>query len=83
MHNHQSRVNFKELFGEEWYEALKPVIESEYWSKLGKAISEERMTRTIYPEKNSDTFFKAFRTTPVSKVKVVILGQDPYHDGLK
>lgn len=74
-------MNFKQLFGEEWYEALKHIIESEYWIKIGKAISEERKTRIIYPEKNSELFFKAFRTTPLSKTKVVILGQDPYHDG--
>ena len=74
-------MNSKELFGEEWYEALKNVIESDYWLKIGQAIGEERNIRTIYPEKNSELFFKAFRTTPLSKVKVVILGQDPYHDG--
>lgn len=74
-------MNFKELFGEEWYEALKHVIESDYWKKIGNAIGEERNIRTIYPEKNSKLLFKAFRTTPLSKVKVVILGQDPYHDG--
>lgn len=74
-------MDSKQLFGEEWYEALKPVIESDYWSKIGRAVAEERDIRTIYPEKNSELFFKAFRTTPLSKVKVVILGQDPYHDG--
>ena len=76
-------MNSKELFGREWYESLKHVIESEYWTKIGKAIGEERNIRTIYPDKHSELFFKAFRTTPLSKVKVVILGQDPYHDGLK
>lgn len=74
-------MNFKKLFGEEWYEALKSLLNSEYFKKLGKRVAQERRMYAIYPEKNSDSLFKAFRTTPVSKVKVIILGQDPYHDG--
>ena len=70
---------FRSLFGEEWYNALSPLLESEYWSKLGSAIALDRNNHTVYPEKGSDLLFKAFRTTPLSKVKVVILGQDPYH----
>jgi len=72
---------FRGLFGEEWYNALKEVLESEYWRKLGRRVAQERGIYTIYPEKGSDLLFKAFRTTPLSEVKVVILGQDPYHDG--
>lgn len=72
---------FKKLFGEEWYYALEHVIKSEYFKKLGKEIADQRSLYTIYPEKNSDLLFKAFRTTPISKVKVIIQGQDIYHDG--
>jgi len=71
----------EQLFGEEWYDALKIILKSEYWRELGGKIAKERMFYTIYPEKGSDTLFKAFRTTPLSEVKIVILGQDPYHDG--
>jgi uracil-DNA glycosylase len=78
-----SMTDFRYLLGEEWYESLKDMINSEYFHNLGSTIARERFVRTIYPEKGSDILFKAFRTTPVSKVKVVILGQDPYHDGLK
>ena len=75
-------MNFESLFGKEWYDALNPaLINSNYWISLGNRIAHERKERLIYPEKNSNLFFKAFRTTPISKVKVVILGQDPYHDG--
>lgn len=77
----QLKDKFRSLFGEEWYNALNPLLESEYWSKLGSAIALDRNSHTVYPEKGSDLLFKAFRTTPLSKVKVVILGQDPYHDG--
>ena len=70
------------LFGEEWYNALGEVMfNSFYWRKLGYRIARERKLYTIYPEKGSNLLFKAFRTTPLSKVKVIILGQDPYHNG--
>jgi len=74
-------MDIKGLFGEEWYKALEHVFRSAYWKRIGKEIAQERGIYTIYPEKGSDLLFKAFRTTPLSKVKVVILGQDPYHDG--
>ncbi|KKM23615.1 hypothetical protein LCGC14_1613440 [marine sediment metagenome] len=74
-------MDLKMLFGEEWYNVLETILKSEYWKILGERIAQERRIYTIYPEKGSDLLFKAFRTTPLSEVKVVILGQDPYHDG--
>jgi uracil-DNA glycosylase len=74
-------TDFKYLLGDEWYEALKDMIDSDYFRNLGSTIARERSLRQIYPEKGSDLLFKAFRTTPISEIKVVILGQDPYHDG--
>lgn len=72
---------FLALLGEEWYGKLKGIINSPYWDDLSDHVRRERKLHTVYPEKGSDLLFKAFRTTPISKVKVVILGQDPYHDG--
>lgn len=72
-------MDLRSLFGEEWYNALDTVLKSEYWRNLGQKIAKERGIYTIYPEKGSDLLFKAFRTTPLSEVKVVILGQDLYH----
>lgn len=69
------------LFGDEWYSALERLLKTNYWKALGQKIAGERTIYEIYPEKGSDLLFKAFRTTPLSEVKVVILGQDPYHDG--
>jgi uracil-DNA glycosylase len=69
------------LFGDEWYNALKRMLKTNYWKALGQKIAGERIMYNIFPEKGSDTLFKAFRTTPLSKVRVVILGQDPYQDG--
>lgn len=70
------------LFGEEWYECLNETIfETDYWLALLRQIVSERRYKTVYPEKKEGTIFKAFRTTPLSKVRVIVLGQDPYHDG--
>jgi uracil-DNA glycosylase len=69
------------LFGDEWYTALEKLLKTNYWKALGQKVAGERIMYNIYPEKGSDLLFKAFRTTPLSEVKVVILGQDPYHDG--
>jgi len=71
----------KEQFGEEWYEALLPIIKSKYFVSLGKELKKKNKfdTRIIYPE--AENIFRAFRMCPPDKLKVVILGQDPYHDG--
>jgi uracil-DNA glycosylase len=71
---------FKFLLGEEWFDTLKDYFKTNGFQNLKSVLSEERERYIIYPEAGSDLLFKAFRTTPFSKVKVVILGQDPYHD---
>ncbi len=59
-----------------------PVVEAEckkpYYRELYKFIKDEYATRVIYPP--SDEIFTAFHLTPLSEVKVLILGQDPYHE---
>ena len=62
----------------EWLEALKPEFHQPYYAKLYKTINEEYKTRKIFPP--ADERFNAFHFTPLSEVKVVILGQDPYHN---
>ena len=62
----------------EWLEALKPEFHQPYYAKLYKTINEEYRTRKIFPP--ADEMFNAFHFTPLSEVKVVILGQDPYHN---
>lgn len=61
----------------DWLEPLKPEFSKPYYAKLYKKVMEEYHTRQIFPE--PDDIFNAFAFTPLSKVKVVILGQDPYH----
>ena len=61
----------------DWLEPLKPEFGKPYYAKLYKTVMEEYRTRRIYPP--ADDIFNAFEFTPLSQVKVVILGQDPYH----
>jgi uracil-DNA glycosylase len=60
-----------------WYEVLKEEIEADYFAKLKSFLIEEKKKNIIYPPGHQ--IFSAFDSTPFNKVKVVILGQDPYH----
>ena len=63
---------------QEWKEILKGEFEKEYFAKIASFLHKEKGDgRTIYPP--GSLIFNAFSLTPFSKVKVVILGQDPYH----
>ncbi len=61
----------------EWAEALAPEFKKPYYKKLFQTVSEEYRTHRIFPP--GDDIFNAFHLTPLPQVKVVILGQDPYH----
>lgn len=61
-----------------WHEALQQEFKQRYVEELKKFLQEEKKAGfTIYPEEN--LVFNAFSKTPFDKVKVVIVGQDPYH----
>ena len=61
-----------------WKEVLKPEFEKPYFESLAARIRQEISEgQTVYPP--GKDIFKAFELTPISKVKAVILGQDPYH----
>ena len=62
----------------DWLEPLSPEFKKPYYAKLYKTIREEYTSRQIFPD--SQDIFNAFSLTPLSEVKVVILGQDPYHN---
>ncbi|NCB99291.1 MAG: uracil-DNA glycosylase [Clostridia bacterium] len=62
----------------DWLAGLRPEFSKPYYAKLYKTVLEEYNSRQIFPA--SDDIFNAFNFTPLSKVKVVILGQDPYHN---
>lgn len=61
----------------EWFAQLKNEFAKDYFSELKSFLTEEKKSHTVYPPGNR--IFAAFDYTPFSKVKVVILGQDPYH----
>ena len=61
----------------DWLEPLKPEFGKPYYAKLYKKVREEYTNYLIFPP--ADDIFNAFAFTPLSKVKVVILGQGPYH----
>lgn len=62
----------------DWLEPLKPEFSKEYYRNLYQKIIEEYQTHLVFPP--SDDVFNAFALTPLCEVKVVIIGQDPYHN---
>ena len=62
----------------DWQEALKGEFHQPYYAKLYKTVMTEYRTRKIFPP--PEDMFNAFHFTPLHQVKVVILGQDPYHN---
>lgn len=62
----------------DWLEAISGEFRKPYYKELFQFVKEEYGKYVIYP--NADDIFNAFHFTPLSKVKVVILGQDPYHN---
>lgn len=62
----------------DWLEPLRPEFSKEYYRKLYQTVRQEYQTHLVFPP--SDEIFSAFELTPLSAVKVVIIGQDPYHN---
>lgn len=60
-----------------WKNALQDEFEKPYFSYLIDFVKNEYKTHTCFPK--GKNIFKAFELTPLDKVKVVLLGQDPYH----
>lgn len=62
----------------DWLDALRGEFRKPYYAQLHKKVLEEYRTHVIFPP--ADDIFNAFHLTPLKNVKVVILGQDPYHN---
>lgn len=62
----------------DWLEAIGGEFHKPYYAKLYQFVKNEYTHNIIYP--NSEDIFNAFHFTPLKEVKVVILGQDPYHE---
>ncbi len=61
----------------DWNPVLGTELSKPYWSELMQFVAEERARHTVYPPPGEE--FAALHLTPYSSVKVLILGQDPYH----
>lgn len=64
-------------FNNKWDELLDEEFKKNYYLKLREFLIEEYKTKTIYPDKHN--IFNALKLTAYEEVKVVIIGQDPYH----
>ena len=64
--------------GNDWDEVLKGEFDKEYYLKLREFLKREYSMKTIYPDMHD--IFNALKYTPYKDVKIVILGQDPYHE---
>ena len=65
------------MIDNDWLLCLQDEFKKPYYKKLYQFVRQEYNTRVVYPP--ADDIFNAFHFTPLSKVKVLILGQDPYH----
>ena len=62
----------------DWLEPLTPEFKKPYYRSLYESVKREYHEHPVYPP--ADDIFSAFDFTPLSQVKVVIIGQDPYHE---
>lgn len=77
--NETASKKIKQL-GVEWYFKLRAEFHKPYMKELSSFLQVERKKHVVYPA--SPDVFRALRITPFSNVNVVIIGQDPYHNGL-
>lgn len=61
-----------------WRALLEPEFSKPYFKKLEKFVEKQYSSKEVFPPK--ELIFNAFNLCPLDKIKVVILGQDPYHD---
>lgn len=66
------------MIGNDWDLILTEEFEKDYFKKIMEFVDAEYASKTVYPP--YDDIFNAFKLTPFSDVKVVIIGQDPYHE---
>lgn len=66
------------MIDNEWFTYLKPEFSKPYYKALYEFVKDEYKNYVVYPP--SDEIFSALEHTPIDKVKVVLLGQDPYHE---
>ncbi|MBQ5634914.1 MAG: uracil-DNA glycosylase [Alistipes sp.] len=62
---------------EDWKQVLQPEFEKPYFEQLVEFVREEYASQQVFPQ--GGNIFRAFDKCPLDKLKVVIIGQDPYH----
>ena len=67
----------KTALPDDWRDALAAELSAPYFTKLAAFVDAERATHTVFPAE--EDVFNAFSQTPYGRVKVLLLGQDPYH----
>lgn len=67
-----------QYFPDAWHDFFSQEIKKEYFESLDRKIEEKYLTETVFPPK--ENLFRAFKLIKPEEVKVVILGQDPYHE---
>lgn len=67
----------RENLPEDWSEVLREALEAPSFQELERFVKAERREATVYPSK--EELFSAFQLTPYARVRVLLLGQDPYH----
>ena len=63
---------------EDWRAAMAVELKKPYYRELSRFVNQEYRSYTVYPPK--DDIYNAFKETSLSEVKVLLLGQDPYHN---
>jgi len=71
-------ISLSELIPDDWYQILIDEFKQNYWLKLENYIQDEMEKEVVFPPKYE--IFSALELTPYNKVKVLLLGQDPYHN---
>lgn len=67
----------KEIIHNDWQQVLEEEFQAPYYQQLREFLKEEYKNHPVYPQMHD--IWEAFELTPYNEVKVVILGQDPYH----
>ena len=66
------------MIGNDWDSVLKEEFRKDYFLNIKEFVDSEYESKTVYPPYGE--IFNAFKLTPLGNVRVVILGQDPYHE---
>ena len=75
--NSQFKYSKKVKIHDSWYSELKEEFEKKYWIELSTKVKNSYKNKIIFPKPS--LMFNAFNSTHLNNVKVVIIGQDPYH----